>query len=1399
MIVSTLAFYGVFRTILLKSFDGLDTEFAKQNMRRCMLALDREVSHLNNFTADWSSWDDTYRFIEDGNHDYVQSNLAVSAFRDGNFNLIHIYNKQGDLVWGKTIDIRTEKELQLDLSREMPGSMFQKLLHVDAHGMSASGIILTSFGPMIVSSSPVLNTGGAGPARGTFVMGRFFTSEMAAEISEQVGVKFNVMPVQGNHVPDEIRSVMVSLTGNESIMIIKKSSQEHHGYSLIRDIGGSPAMFLDASIPCDIVMAGNRTNNYVVVFIVIMGVIMVIAMSAMLQFIVLQPISKLTDRVLKIKGSPDAITMIDINRNDEIGTLFREFSAMGKRLSEHEESLLLEKMRMRQILDLVPQFIYANDSEGRLLLANKAVADACGTTVEEMTGTEARSMEKTQAPSHDYPVKALQGDPSHVVEEEFTDARGQKRLLLSTKIPFTSFNTTASAMLCVSEDITERKLSEELLRNSEERYRQLVENASDLIYEADASGHFRYLNPATEKLFGYSNDEFIGRNYMDLIPANHHSELAKVLGRQFVKKIPTIYHETPALTKDGRIVWLGQNVSLIFEDGTIAGFRVVSRDITEKKLIQDALKESEKHLLAVFDNVQAGIVLIDAATHTIVDANRMAALLCKTTPEQMKGKICHEYICPAHIGACPITDCQKTVDNAERVLLTSDGIEKPILKTVIDVSIGGKSYLLESFVDITDRKQAEDALLQSKEALEKSNLLLEQANMKSLEMTIQAEVANSAKSEFLANMSHEIRTPMNGVIGMTGLLLDTELTSEQRKYAEIVRSSGEALLSLINDILDFSKIEANRIDLETLDFDLRTVMEDTAEILAVKANERGLEFLCLVEPDVPSWLRGDPGRLRQILINLAGNAIKFTHEGEITIRAMLESEDEEKVIVRFTVTDTGIGIPHDRIGALFSPFIQVDSSTTRKYGGTGLGLAISKQLSELMGGHIGVESEEGKGSSFWFTVILEKSACDVAPELEPLDDLEGVKVLVVDDHETNLLLVTTLLRSWGCCYEEARGGEEALSKLRDAARRDDPFQVVLVDLAMPVMDGEELGRRRKEEPGVSSTLLIMMTSLGQHGDATRLEKIGFSGYLTKPIRQSHLRSCIGLVLSRRAKKEAKPSESLVTRHTIAESRRGSIRILLAEDNPTNQMVALTILKKVGYRADAVANGKEAVNALKEIPYDLVLMDCQMPEMDGYEATHFIRNPDTGVINAAVPVVAMTAHAMKGDREKCLDAGMDDYLAKPIQPQELVEMVEKWLGKITQKQEIDPEQPREALSAAQNGNGKKEVFKADELLTRLMGDEEMARTIIGGFLEDIPKQILAVKRYLVHNDAPALYRQAHTIKGAAAAVGGVCLRETAFEMEKAGKAGDLGLASEILPRVEEDFRLLEETMKKTGWA
>ena len=784
---------------------------------------------------------------------------------------------------------------------------------------------------------------------------------------------------------------------------------------------------------------------------------------------------------------------------------------------------------------------------------------------------------------------------------------------------------------CILRDITERKRSEEAAtREIGERYRQLVENASDIIFQTDVGGSFTFVNPVVLRLTGYTEKEILGKHFTELIRPDHREEVMRFYGRQFVKRLPVTYYEFPMVTKQGMTLWIGQSTQTIMDGETFVGFQSIARDINERKQVEEQLRRANQEQERLLSTAATAIFTLDSAG-IVAGVNEEFSLITGFEKNDIIGKSSsvlqeqqsEEPYSLFQLGAkdrlvrhqCSI----RTKDGRVLTVLKNASLEKDDEGKII----GG----IESFIDVTE--------------------LIEARKL--------AEQASVAKSEFLANMSHEIRTPINGIIGMTGLALNTPLTNEQRDYLQSVMISADSLLGLINDILDFSKIEAGKLELSTIQFSLRDCVANTLTTLAIGADNKGLELVYRIPMTIPDAVVGDPGRLRQVLVNLVGNAIKFTAKGEVAINAELELETDKEVSVHFSVTDTGIGIPFEQQARIFNAFEQADGSTTREYGGTGLGLTVCARLVEMMKGRIWVESEVDRGSVFHFTVYF-SLATEPAPRSIHLETsiIKGLSALVVDDNSTNRRILEEILKSWGMKPTSVTDGKTALEVMKQAQNLGSAFPIALIDYMMPGMDGFELVERIKDDPDLVKPIMLILTSAGQRGHAARCVELGVSAYLLKPIHQQQLLETICASLQKNAVVQTRPS--LLTRHSIRESSR-RINILLAEDNLINQKLAVSLLQKMGHNVTVAQDGKQAV-AMSEIEqFDLVLMDVQMPEMDGLEATAAIRSREESQGRPRVPILAMTAYAMTGDSDRCIEAGMDGYISKPINTQELFEAIE----------------------------------------------------------------------------------------------------------------------------------------------
>lgn len=1063
-----------------------------------------------------------------------------------------------------------------------------------------------------------------------------------------------------------------------------------------------------------------------------------------------------------------------------------------------EESIVArrEEALAEALLPSLPLGLAVFSAAGRCIWANSRAAELAGLDSDELVGRELTQCAFWGSGLAKDAHRVLRtGLPvSGEVEVESPPHSGLWLERVVFPVPLEGETCAAVAL----EDVSPRKAAEESLRLTQFS----IDRSGEGIYWLTPEGRFVYVNDAACAQTGYSREELLSLSISDI---DADAPRSREAFWEELRKRGSFRFEAMHRRKDGSTFPAEVSVNYLAYGGTEYDCTYV-RDISERKELEERLRLVQYSLDQGTDNVfwispegrflfasdstcrRLGYTREELLNLTVYDVDPTAPVPWSAHWEEIKAK-----------GSFTFQTHHRT----------KSGEVFPVEVNVNYVNYNGKEYNFAFARDITERKKQEDELRRAKEAAETMNRQLEHAMRVANQLALEAHRANRAKSMFLANMSHEIRTPMNGIMGMLELLLETELTPEQRDYAETARTSAEALLSVIGDILDFSKIEAQALTLESVDFDLRDLVDDVLMVAAVKASEKGVELAALVEPDVPAVVKGDPSRLRQILINLVGNAVKFTERGEVSVRVVRESETGSEVRLRVEVADTGIGIAPEALADLFKPFVQADASTTRKHGGTGLGLSIAKGLVEAMGGRIGASSVPGEGSTFWFTVSLKPGDPSALPAARSLPATPAeVRILGVDDSEINRKVLAGMLGSWGCRHTEVSGADEALAELRRAAEAGDPYRVAVLDMCMPGKDGAQLAREIKADPLIASTRLVLMTSVGDQGSAAQLKEVGFACCLVKPVRQSQFFDCLAGVVAERDTSAEQRSAAEREAPATANARgtlREDVRVLLAEDNPVNQTVAVKALEKLGLRVDVVATGAEALAAMKRSRYDLVLMDVQMPEMDGLEAAKQIRALGSGVLNPLVPIVALTAHALAGDREKCLRAGMNDYLSKPVKLQALKEVVERWLpapqdrggngkGHLAEMPAAVAGRTEAKGSSAEEPR----VFDPSTLLGLLEGDRETAKEIVASFLESVPGQVAALSRALESDDLPAVEKQAHQLKGAAANVGAEALRMLAAETEKMARDGRIadepGLVAALQKQLE---RLLEAALREGG--
>ena len=897
-------------------------------------------------------------------------------------------------------------------------------------------------------------------------------------------------------------------------------------------------------------------------------------------------------------------------------------------------------------------------------------------------------------------------------------------------------------------EIERERAEAAIARGAEQRFRGIVEAADDIIFRTDADGRFVYLNPAAAETLGYGEAELRGRPFLELLREDYREQARRFYEDQREQQMPNTYCEFPMRARDGRDVWVGQRAQLVVEDGRFAGLQALARDITERKLLQQTVEREREQLRQIVSHAPVAMAMLDRQGRHVAHSARWLrylavddpSLVGRTLSEAWPGMPAryHEVFARALAG--------EVVSEPEDLIERADGSQAFLRWTVhpwrdAQGEIGGVVLVVQNIELLVRARQ---------EALEASRL----------------------KSEFVANMSHEIRTPMNGVIGMTHLLLDTPLTPDQREYAEVIDQSGRALLEVIEDILDFSKIEAGRMDVDVVDFDLSRVVHEVLAASAGAAQAKRLELACLIHHDVPRALRGDPGRLRQVLTNLVGNAVKFTDEGEVVVRVTLEPSPSDSARLRFEVSDTGIGVDEALASRLFQSFVQADGSASRRHGGTGLGLAISKRLVTLMGGEIGLLRRPGRGSTFRFTVPFGRQAAEAPERPARPPSLAGRRVLVVDDNATNRRILREQLGHWGMRVAVADGGAKALQVLNQAGASGPPFDLAILDLRMPGMDGLELAQAIKELHLPGDLKLMLLTSFGQRGHGAAASRIGIAAYLTKPVDEADLYDSLVEVL---ASDGSRRQRRLVTRHSLREARPPiAAHVLVAEDNQVNQKVAVRILERLGYKVDVADDGNEALEACARTRYDVVLMDVQMPGLDGFEVARRIRAREQG--GRRTPIVAMTASAMKGDRERCLAGGMDDYVAKPVTPDTLDAALRRWVSVA-----------RPAVPTASPGPGAAASGVLDEAtvatLMSLDDDGTLMDELVATFLGLVPGRLASIREAARKQDAAGLARTAHALGGSCANLGCRLMANLCAELEVLGRSGSVAGALELLTALE----------------
>jgi PAS domain S-box-containing protein len=1046
-----------------------------------------------------------------------------------------------------------------------------------------------------------------------------------------------------------------------------------------------------------------------------------------------------------------------------------------------EIALRESEERFKAFMDNSPAIAFIKDDHGRYLYVNRPFEESFAVdfkmTLQGRTDADWLPPATAEVTSES-DRKVLLNDAAIRMIEAVPAAAGRMTEWLLLKFPMRTANGR-KLIGGVGIDITKQQAGERALREREAQFRDLFDDAPVAYHELDTNDRITRVNQTELAMLGYTAEEMVGRQVSDFIvdePGNDGIP-ARISGEMQLEATQRTLRK-----KDGdKVPVLMRHKLITGANGDVRGMRSTLQDISALKHVEQELRTAEEKYRSIFENAIEGIFQTTPEGRFQSANPALAAIYGYSSAQEMIRQLSdiktQLYVDPNRRQQfIQQIEAEGEVSGFVSQVFRQDGSVIWISEhaRVVRGDRGRVLYYEGTVEDITARREAEEAVARARDAA------LESARL---------------KSEFLANMSHEIRTPMNGIIGMTGLLMDTEMTPKQRDFAQTIQQSADSLLHILNDILDFSKIEAGMMVFEDIDFDLPGTMEGSVDVMGERAATKKVELVTLVHSDVPHSLRGDPGRLRQVVMNLVGNAVKFTEAGEVLVRARKAEETWNEVIVKFEVTDTGIGIAPEAQAKLFNAFVQADGSTTRKYGGTGLGLAICKQLVTQMGGDIGVMSNPGRGSTFWFTARFAKQYPGNSAPFVRKASLQHRRVLVVDDNESMRTSLQHLLASWGVDQHLASSGEDALDSMRKEATRGRSFEIVLVDQTMPGMDGLMLARAIKTDPRIAHAHLIMMTALDRQDDMENFRECGVDTYLSKPTKQKALLDALEEVLASQDGPRAILS-GLVAMGARSANGRGSsdhshqLRILIAEDNIVNQKVALNLLERIGYSAEAVENGRLAVEAIEKKEYDIVFMDCQMPQLDGYAATGEIRKRQGTARHTWI--VAMTAHSLEGDREKCLRAGMDDYVSKPVKPENVKAAIERYLMKHgpisiapdpTAQTEIDPAEFIDP--AVLDGFRQFDTDDGPSLLTQL----------IEVFLENTPVLLRELRLTHAKGAKADLQRVAHTLKGSCSNFGAHRLQAACLRLEQLAESGSLEGAEILLQEIERTFEGVRQALER----